>query len=251
MSDTLLLAGIAILVAVVLGGGLSIFGVNIPVIDSWPRRGLLTVIGVGLIAGGIAVRESDESAVEVAGIGFVREKREDGSVLGLPDIMVQLRNTGTKVALVTRVEVAVKQSWELLPTAYAAMTGFKTASQTYDADIALGSLPHVDVVSVSQELNPDSADRFDLTLSLSGNDEKKDYVLLMNVTIFYDKRQATSTSNDFLVVTSDPRHGYFSSKPGEPAAAQSAHNQSVLEQIRRLDAQQSDELEGLMRKLLP
>jgi len=249
LSDTLLLAGIAVLVAVAVGGGLTIFGVNIPVIKSRSRGVILVGVAGGLIVGGLAFRESDESKVEIAGISFSREG--EGVILGLPDIALQLRNPGKKVAFVTRVEVDVKRSWQLQPTNFVAFGGFKAADRKYDADVSLASIPYVDRVSVSQALDPNSVDRFDLNLSLADAKPDRDHILLMSVTVVYDERQARSTSSDFLVVTNDPRYRYLNyDEPNNPLTEISAKNRQVLEEINRLDALRSDELEDLIRDLL-
>ncbi len=56
MENTLLGAGIACLIAAVIGGGFKAFGVDIPLISSRPRQVLLGAVGLLMILGAVAMK---------------------------------------------------------------------------------------------------------------------------------------------------------------------------------------------------
>jgi hypothetical protein len=250
MSDTLLLAGIAVLIAVAVGGGLKLFGVDIPVINSWPRRILLFVIAFALIGGGYLTRESEESSVEIAGIGFSREVTSAN--LGLPDIALQLRNSGKKIAFVTRVELEVKRVWQIQPTDFVAFGGFQAPNRIYDGNVSLTLVPSVSALSVSQAVDPNSVDRFDLSLSVSGDDPNRDQIILMSVTVVYDAREARAKSGDFLVVNLHLANRYLShTDPTDDRTAIAASDRRILEAVGQVEAQRSGDLDEIVRSLFP
>ena len=55
MQQTLLVAGIACVIAAVVGGGLKAFGIEIPALESGVRQGALGVLGLVLLGGAVAV----------------------------------------------------------------------------------------------------------------------------------------------------------------------------------------------------
>lgn len=55
MEQTLLVAGIACVIAAVVGGGLKAFGIEIPALESGVRQGALGVLGLVLLGGAVAV----------------------------------------------------------------------------------------------------------------------------------------------------------------------------------------------------
>jgi hypothetical protein len=54
MFETLLILGVACVVAAVVGGGLKVTGIEIPLVDSAARQVLLAAVGVAIIAGDVA-----------------------------------------------------------------------------------------------------------------------------------------------------------------------------------------------------
>ncbi len=247
MSDTLVLAGIAVLVAVAVGGGLKLFGVEVPVINSWWRRIFLLLIAGALISAGFLTRTSDESLVEIAGTGFSREVQ----YLGLPDIAIQLRNSGQKVAFVTRVEVEVKRVWQIQPTDFVAFGGFQAPNRTYVGTVSLASIPSFSTFSVSQAVDPNAVDRFDLNLLVSGEDSDRDQIILMRVTVVYDARDAKAQSDDFLVANFHLTHRFLNhTDPSDDRTVIAASNRRVLEELRGVEGQRSPDVDELIRTLV-
>ena len=54
MNQNLLIAGVACIIAAIVGGGLKAFGFEIPLLNSIGRQILLAIVGVGLILFGDA-----------------------------------------------------------------------------------------------------------------------------------------------------------------------------------------------------
>jgi hypothetical protein len=62
MNQTLLLVGIACVVAAVVGGGLKLAGTEFPLLTSTKRQAMLGIIGVAVAGGSFAVPEADTKA---------------------------------------------------------------------------------------------------------------------------------------------------------------------------------------------
>ncbi len=66
METTLVVAGIAFIGAAIAGGGLVAFQIEVPLIDSRPRQGLLAMFGAGLLVTGLVIGLRTEPVVTVA-----------------------------------------------------------------------------------------------------------------------------------------------------------------------------------------
>jgi len=64
MNNPLLYAGLACLIAAVIGGGLKLFGIEIPVLQSLKRQVLLGALGIALILFSYSVRPTNEPTVQ-------------------------------------------------------------------------------------------------------------------------------------------------------------------------------------------
>lgn len=85
--DALLLLGFACLVAAVVGGGLKLAGVDIPVVDSLPRQVLLAVLGVVIIATALILGRDDDNDTD-----------RDQTKAGLPPACVAQLTKGGRTA---------------------------------------------------------------------------------------------------------------------------------------------------------
>lgn len=59
---TLLIVGLACVIAAVVGGGLKLMGVEIPILASLPRQILLAMVGIAVVAGSFVIPEARDTS---------------------------------------------------------------------------------------------------------------------------------------------------------------------------------------------
>jgi hypothetical protein len=85
MSTILLTAGLACVIAAIVGGGLKAFGLDLPAIGSTGRQGLLATFGIILLVGAYYVQESGKGPSLQPEVLLFDTKNNDGVLNGPPD----------------------------------------------------------------------------------------------------------------------------------------------------------------------
>jgi hypothetical protein len=153
-------------------------------------------------------------------------------------IDIKLRNNGTEVLVIKRIEILFKKKWIIYPDEgidYTELPSTKTYS------IVIGGrqdAPYVRTIPVSQVIEPGKADRFTMSLKciLFGDDT---YVYLADVKIIYNEDNAEVVKSNLFLAFEKPLQIY---KKDDSA------NIKSINEMRGIKGQRTPTLEGILGK---
>jgi hypothetical protein len=136
---------------------------------------------------------------------------------GIPARPVQIdfeiRNTGNQLAIITAAKVTVQQ-FAAVPVCFSA--GALVSTGTYHAFLPTNPSPGTSVdIPTAQQIGPDTADRFDITLGLPGKRQADPdiYIYRLRIGLLYDNSGAPADAGESVIALPvAPYDGYFWTK---------------------------------------
>lgn len=192
----------------------------------WLKKPAVWVAGlVTVVIGGVLTSLATGATSHIFAVGPVPNIEVDSvtaQYLSSPSVQVparpvqidfEIRNTGNQLAIITAARVTVQQ-FAAMPVCFSA--GALVSTGTYHAFLPTNPSPGTSIdIPTAQQISPDAADRFDITLGLPATKytDTNIYIYRLRIGLLYDNSSAPADAGEAVIALPIAPYGdYFWTK---------------------------------------
>jgi hypothetical protein len=180
-----------------------------------------------------AINAAKDSLLELVDIDIVDDKKDQ-----FPQLDIKIRNIGNRITVLKRAEIHVIRTWMLLnPWKPRAMR----ISCNYDVILPF-QYPNIEIISLSQAIDPNDVDRFTITLGTDQGPGPNKYVYLLNLLLLYDGDNKILQTQDMLILSRRPSKILGAHTHPTRMEYCKENNKKVLSEIKIINAIKSETL---------
>lgn len=187
------------------------------------------------------INASKDSLLELVDIDIVDDKKDQ-----FPQLDIKIRNIGDRIAVLKRAEIHVIRTWVLLnPWRPRAVR----ISCNYNVILPF-QYPNIEIISLSQAIDPNDVDRFTLTLGSDQGPGPNKYVYQLYLLLLYDGDNKTIQTQDMLILSRSPSKILGARKHPNRMEYCKEYNKKVLAEIKSINAIKSETLTQIIKLYL-